>query len=88
MHLDTLSQADLFNEISELARSQGVATQAAWDELADEVVESHLLLGELDPDQNLVGLKTTLRGLWQEYNREAGEESASAIDEDPQAPKA
>ncbi|MBU0540165.1 hypothetical protein KKF59_01770 [Patescibacteria group bacterium] len=88
MNLDILSQADLFNEISDLARSQGVATQEAWEELADETVESHLLLGELDPDQNLVGLKTTLHGLWQEYSRGAGEESMEAIDEDPQAPKA
>lgn len=88
MNLDTLNRNDLFQEISELAREQGIATKEEWHSLVGEVVDSHLDLGEMDPDQNLSGLKDLLTEQWDEYKRESHPESASAVDEDPNAPHA
>lgn len=88
MNLDTLSRDELFKEISDLAREQGVTNKEDWRALVDEVIESHLDLGELNKDQDLVGLKETLTESWEEYERESGQESAGAIDQDPDAPSA
>lgn len=88
IHLDTLNRGELFNEISELARAQGVNTKDVWAQLVDEVLDSHLSDAELDLDGDLVGLKTTLTDMWEVYESTAGEESSKAIDEDPEAPSA
>lgn len=88
IHLDTLNRGELFNEISELAREQGVSTKDVWSQLVDEVLDSHLSDAELDPDSDLVGLKTTLTDMWEVYESTAGEESPQQIDEDPEAPRA
>ncbi|MBI4139055.1 hypothetical protein HY479_02795 [Candidatus Uhrbacteria bacterium] len=88
MNLDTLNRSDLFQEISELARAQGIATREEWGGLVEEVVDSHLDIGELDPDQNLTGLKELLHAMWDEYKRESQPESKEAVDEDPDAPHA
>ncbi len=71
MKLDTLSNAELFEEISDLARDQGVATEDMWKQLVDEVLDSHLELGELDKDQDLENKKQVLSDMWGEYEREA-----------------
>lgn len=86
--LDTLNRDDLFKEISDLARAQGVLSAEMWNELTEEVIQAHLELAELDKDQDLEGLQTTLREKWEEYKREAQIESPRAIDEDPEAPHA
>jgi len=88
MNLDTLNRNDLFVELSDLAREQGITSQEEWKDLVDEVIDAHTNLGELDKDQDLEGLATQLSDMWPEYAREAGPESASAIDEDPEAPNA
>lgn len=87
-HLDTLNRGELFNEISELARAQGVSTKDTWSQLVDEVIDSHLSDAELDPDNDLVSLKTVLTDMWEVYESTAGEESPQQIDEDPEAPRA
>jgi hypothetical protein len=86
--LDTLNRGELFNEISDLAREQGVKTKNEWSELVDEVLDSHLEDAELDPDGDLEGLKTVLTDMWETYESTAGEESPSQIAEDPEAPHA
>lgn len=83
MHLDTLNRDDLFKEVSDLAREQGVADKDMWKELVDQVVDGHVDLGELDPDQNLVALKELLYDAWDEYVREAGVESESRVEDEP-----
>lgn len=88
IHLDTLNRGELFNEISELAREQGVNNKGGWSQLVDEVLDSHLSEAELDPDSDLVGLKTTLTDMWEVYESTAGEETSAAINEDPEKPKA
>lgn len=86
MNLDTLNQAELYTEIAELAREAGVATQEIWNELCDEVIESHFDIGELNDDQDLDGITEILHQMWAEYSRESGPESLNAIAEDPEAP--
>jgi hypothetical protein len=88
LHLDTLNRGELFNEISELARAQGTASKDMWAQLVDEVLDSHLSDAELDPDGDLVGLKTALTDMWEVYESTAGEESPKAVDEDPEKPHA
>jgi len=88
IHLDTLNRGELFNEISELARAQGVNTKDTWKQLVDEVLDSHLSDAELDPDGDLIGLKTALTDMWEVYESTAGEETLTQISEDPEAPHA
>lgn len=88
MNLDTLNRDELFRELVELAKAEGVASQEGWNELVDEVLDSHLDIGELDKDQDLEGMKVQLNGMWEQYTQEAGPESANAISEDPEAPNA
>ncbi|MFA5185523.1 MAG: hypothetical protein WC551_03475 [Patescibacteria group bacterium] len=80
MKLDTLSHAELFEEISDLAKEQGIATKDTWDELVGEVLDSHLSLGELDKDMDLENLRTILCNMWEEYRLEASAE----MDVEPQ----
>ena len=88
MNLETLSNAELFTEISELAREQGVTSQDMWDELCDEVLESHQDIAEHNADQDTEGKRGVLHAMWAEYSENSGPESAGAIAEDPEAPNA
>ena len=88
MNLDTLSNAELFAEIADLAREQGVTSSADWNELCDEVLESHQDMAELNADQDLEGKRQNLHAMWEEYSEQSGPESANAISEDPEAPSA
>jgi hypothetical protein len=85
-NLDTLNRAELLAEITEIARSKGLSNASDWALLVDEVLESHLDIAELNDDQDLEGMKQTLKDAWSEYVREAGEESPTAIGEDPEKP--
>jgi len=86
MNLDTLNQGELFTEIAELARAEGVADQASWNMLVDQVLESHESMGEMNDDQDIQGQRQALHAMWSEYFRESGEESLRATSEDPDAP--
>ncbi len=83
-NLDTLSDGELYNEIAELARAQGVATQEDWNNLVEEVIESHFDIGELNDDQDLEGKRSALNGMWSTYRSTAGEETPTQIDQDPE----
>jgi hypothetical protein len=86
MNLDTLNRAELFDEIAELARAEGITDQMEWNELVDEVLDSHFNIGELNDDQDIEGVRQALHMAWSEYQGESGPESSSAIAEDPQYP--
>jgi hypothetical protein len=86
MEIESLTPEDLYNEIADLARTQGVSTRGDWNDLVDEVVESHLTLGELDPDQEIEGCKDGLYLRWETYKHLAGEETPDAVSEDPDFP--
>lgn len=85
-NLDTLNRGELYKEIADLARDEGITNQDDWNELVDEVMESHLDLGEMDPDQDVEGRRATLHSAWDEYRLESAPESESAVGEDPEAP--
>lgn len=81
MAITTLTLDDLYEEISDLARDQGVATKEQWDEMVEDVVEDHLDLGELDLDQDTEGMKDVLRGRWGSYKKESSSEDTEVEDE-------
>lgn len=86
MAVTTLTPNQLYEEISDLARDQGVSEKGRWQELVEEVVESHLAMGEIDLDDDTEGMKETLSTRWAVYKGELadeqGEESVAAILED------
>jgi hypothetical protein len=86
MNLDTLTTAELYTEIADLARAQGIATQDMWNQLCDETLESHEDLAELNDDQDLEQKRLALHEMYEEYTNESGPESLNAISEDPEAP--
>lgn len=69
MSLTTLTIEELFAEICDLARDQGIADAEAWDGLVDEVMDSHRDLGELDDEQDTEGMKEILKMKWDQYRR-------------------
>lgn len=81
MRLDTLSHGELFDEISDLAREQGVKSSEEWRGLVAETLESHLVLGELDKDMDLENLRRILEGMWPEYKREAEDAAEGQIED-------
>ncbi len=87
-HLDTLNLKDLYTEISELARAQGISSHDDWKELVSEVLDSHFDIGELNDDQDLEGHREMLISKWEQYQRESAPETGDAIAEDPDAPHA
>lgn len=86
MSVTTLTPNQLYEEIADLARDQGVDSKDRWQELVEEVVESHLSLGEIDLDDDTEGIKETLTTRWKVYKEELadeqGEDGAVAILED------
>jgi len=84
--LDTLNLHDLYNEVADLARKNGVAERRGWDSLVEKVLLGHLNLAEFDEDQEIEAFKTKLQDQWDEYKRRGQVESMHAIDEDPRAP--
>ncbi len=74
MSLTTLTPADLYAEIADLARDQGINSKEQWDELVDDVVEDHLDLGELDLEEDSEGIKDDLRGKWPVYKKETADD--------------
>jgi hypothetical protein len=87
MDIESLTPEDLYNEIADLARDQGIGSREDWNNLVDEVLESHLTLGELNSDQEIEGHKDDLYLRWETYKRLAGQETPDALSEDPDAPR-
>lgn len=67
---------DLYQEVAELAREHAVNSQEEWNELVDEVVEGYVDMGEMNPDQDTEGYKTSLSPLWARFKNESQEEEA------------
>ncbi len=73
MEPTTLTVDDLYGEIADLARDQGVSTQEVWNDLVDEVVDGHTDLGEIDAEEDTEGMKRDLRAMWGEYKIESSD---------------
>jgi hypothetical protein len=88
MSLTTLTLADLYSEISDLARDQGINSKEQWDELVESVVEDHLDLGELDLEEDSEGIKDDLKAKWGTYKKESAEDSEElALEEEEEGKK-
>lgn len=81
MALTTLTATELYDEIADLARDQGISDREHWDELVEEVFESHLSLGEIDLDEDTEGMKEVLSGRWVSYKKEMAEEQGAEVEE-------
>lgn len=77
MPLTTLTTDNLYTEISDLARDQGVRSKADWLELVDDVVDDHVELGEIDIEDDVDGMKEELRVKWNIYRKESAEETGA-----------
>ncbi len=61
------SEEELFETICEEGAAQGVATEAAYADLVDEIIEDLRRESELDDDQNLQGHAEHLKSRFAEY---------------------
>jgi hypothetical protein len=59
---NSLTIDDLYEELAELAREEATTARDVWNDLVEEVVEGHVDLGELDPDQDIEGTLSLLEG--------------------------
>ncbi|MBU0645903.1 hypothetical protein KJ611_00270 [Patescibacteria group bacterium] len=64
-----LDREQLFQEIVENGRAQGVVDQEAYHSLVDSMVEGHLEVGEYDKDQALPELIEDLKARWSDYQK-------------------
>ena len=60
---------DLHTEVVERARETGVASQEAWNELVEEILDEHLNWGEVDVDDDVTGLREALQSRWEAFER-------------------
>ncbi len=82
MPLTTLTIDELYNEIADLARDQGIKSKTGWSELAETTIEAHMEMGEIDLDEDADGMKEDLKGRWTEFKLTAnGEEEEEKTEE-------
>jgi len=75
-----LTVDDIYNEVADLARDQGVSTQEIWNDLVDEVIDGHSDLGEIDDEEDTDGMKRDVRAMWGEYKLENGTDDSIVED--------
>lgn len=62
-----ISSQELFEEILERGRLDGINNIEAYKELVENVIEAHRAVGELHEDNNLEGMETILNERWGEF---------------------
>jgi predicted xylose isomerase-like sugar epimerase len=77
----TLTSEDLFSEVFALAQDEGASDQEMWNDLVDEVIQAHLDLGELNPDQDIEKMKENLRFRFEEF-KEYSEDRSQVLNEE------
>ena len=63
---------DLFQEIVETGRAQGVATEEAYNELVEQVIEDKRSEGEMHDDNPTEGFEAQFREKWPAYKEALG----------------
>lgn len=58
---------EIFEEIVEAGRAEGINTHEAYVDLVDELIERHRGLGEMHDDSSTVARAEALRGRFAEY---------------------
>ncbi|MFC1788161.1 hypothetical protein ACFLZY_03000 [Patescibacteria group bacterium] len=66
------NREQLFQEIVQRGRSEGVTAQDAYDELVKTVIEDHRRVGEIHDDSATVDWAEQLQGRWFDYVRTLG----------------
>ncbi|TAK03775.1 hypothetical protein EPO34_01260 [Patescibacteria group bacterium] len=64
--------SEIFLEIVELGRAEGINTKEQYVDLVDEVIERHRGFGEMHDDSSTVGMAEALRGRFAEYQAAIG----------------
>lgn len=67
-----LSRKDLFNEIVERGREEGVTSLDAYNVLVENVLEDHRRLNEIDSDQDTNSIREALQGRFETYKQQTG----------------
>ena len=68
----SVDPGEIFLEIVELGRAEGINTQEAYVDLVDEVIERHRGWGEMHDDSSTAGMAEALRGRFAEYKELLG----------------
>lgn len=63
----SVDPSEIFLEIVELGRAEGISTHEAYIDLVDEIIERHRGLGEMHDDSSTVARAEALRGRFEEY---------------------
>lgn len=66
----------LFEEVVGRGREQGVASQEAYNDLVQEVIEGHREWGEIHDDSPTVDLAKQMRGRWNDFKEALGLDDA------------
>ena len=66
----TFNIEDLFSEISERARSEGIATREEWNDLVDEVLEEKRSTMAIDDDDDRQYMVETLQARYDEMSQD------------------
>lgn len=62
----------LFQEVVERGRTEGIASQEAFNDLVEEIIQEHLDVKEMHDDNSTVGLSEQMKGRWPEYQAALG----------------
>lgn len=63
---------EIFEEIVETGRAEGIDAHEAYVDLVDEIIERHRGLGEMHDDSATVARAEALRGRFAEYRERLG----------------
>ena len=62
-----IDREQLFQDLVERGRQQGVTDQEAYHELCDDLVAELLEVGEMDEDADTIGIVSHLKGRWPDF---------------------
>ena len=57
----------LYEEVAERAREQGVASEDAWKELVEEILDERINWGEVDIDDDVTSMREALQEKWKQF---------------------
>ncbi len=67
-----MSREDLFTEVVERGRQEGVTDQSAYNVLVENLLEDHRRLNEIDSDQDINSIREALQGRFEVYKQQTG----------------
>ncbi len=67
------NEEGLLEEVLTRARDEGVASQEAWNESVEQVLDDHARLQEVDSDDDLISMREALQARWGDYEVEVGQ---------------